>query len=55
MPLPQFVEEELVGHDLRVEEVLAFAHREVRQLGREGAGDVASLDEVHDLLSRGRQ
>ena len=52
MTLPQFVDQELVLHDLRVEQVLPLPHREVREFRRERPRDLAALDEVDDLLAR---
>ena len=50
--LPQFVDQELVLHDLRVEQVLPLPHREVREFRRERPRDLAALDEVDYLLAR---
>ena len=40
-----------MGHDLRIEQVLPFFHREAGQLSRERPGHVPALDEVDDLLA----
>ena len=52
MTLTQFIDQQLMGHELRIEQVLPFAHREVRQFSRERAGDIAPADEVDHLLAR---
>ena len=52
MPLGQFVDQELMRDDLRVEQVLPLTHREIREFSCQRACHVASPDEVHDFLAR---